>query len=174
MDRRYIFLFIFAFGAGILFTNISGADAVNAWHIFSENYTYAYSSVKINLKSAYVFVAVKRLRLFLFTLVGSFTPFGRKLAVFLFVWLGFCLGVVNCAIAIQYGVMYFAVITLLLFSYIFLFGLFVYGMLIHSSNRRDKAKWNAYMILVFLGGVLAETLVEVKLLPAFLAYALRR
>lgn len=174
MDRRFIIIFVSTYIIGIVFANIVGADKVNSWHIFSQSYTYAFTSVSIRTEWAFFYVLFKRMRLLAFVFVGAFTPVKDRMAAVLFAWLGLSFGMVNCAIAIQYGVMYFIVITLLLLSYVFLYVLFIYGMLVQSLAVRNRAKWMLYMIVVFLGGVFAEMLVELKILPAFLSYVLKK
>lgn len=166
MNRKYILLIVISIIAGSILANIIGPESINEWHIFTEDYTYGFSSVNVDFRQAAVCVLLGRIRLLLAVIISAHSDYSKIMAGILMTWMGFCMGAVCCAVTMQVGMSYYPIIWLALFAYILLYLLFIGGILIVERFKNR----NVLMFMTFVAGIVAETLVETRLLPGILLH----
>ena len=135
IDRKYIWLFPVAIVIGSVFTNIAGYDAVSKWDIFSEPVVNRIINADNTFAEIVGYVAPKRIRLFIIVFLISISPFGNRMPYVICSYLGFGMGIILSALAMQYGARYLIIFLLAILCHMMLYVVGIYGIFITSWSK---------------------------------------
>ena len=169
IDRKYIWLFPVAIVIGSVFTNIAGYDAVSKWDIFSEPVVNRIINADNTFAEIVGYVATKRIRLFIIVFLISISPFGNRMPYVICSYLGFGMGIILSALAMQYGARYLIIFLLAILCHMMLYVVGIYGIFITSWSKDIQTVLRyGLAAVIFAAGIMIESVMNYYVLPKFL------
>ena len=169
IDRKYIWLFPVAIVIGSVFTNIAGYDAVSKWDIFSEPVVNRIINADNTFAEIVGYVAPKRIRLFIIVFLISISPFGNRMPYAICSYLGFGMGIILSALAMQYGARYLIIFLLAILCHMMLYVVGIYGIFITSWSKDIQTVLRyGLAAVIFAAGIMIESVMNYYVLPKFL------
>lgn len=171
-NKKYIMLFFTALITGSVITNLAGKDVIVKWGLFNASYIRSITSASIPFGQILYYIFRKRAGHFAFLYIGSYTTIKDKIMLIISAYLGFGMGTLISVLTIQFGIKFLPLflIAVLIHMLLYISGIIFIYISEEGKNRRERTVKNIKGILLYLLGILCESIIYWKMLPKLLEH----